>query len=778
MFVMSKKMQIAVANILLTSLSVVLIGLIIFTQASDIIRSQIENAHLMSLKSTRGNFENYFTKLNQSAVQMEKIPDFEKWLNQPADRKVNQLEMFSLVQLLVRIHASLDYVDNVVLYDPLTEVQYSSQPTLGDYNMGYQSLLDEFALLNTDYAFLTKNTDGASTYVYIRKLPIFISGPSYYLLFHVNSKLFYDYLGITDDNKSTIGTAFIMDKKGTPIGKGTFAGIEDITRNLAHDREITSLSAEQNRTYSKNGMLITCVSSSMTGWIFGLAVPDKQFLSKIIALRNMTLIVLAAAVVLAILAVMASNHWFFRGWSKIIRLIDDSSGAKTTGKRSTDEFEKIYSHVYQLKHRLQEMLPEAKEAYVRKALETGVIASKDLGDQLGLPLNDETAYCCFAVEIDYYNQLKETYSEWDLFYFGYGVACVIREVLGDKGLAVKLNDGKLLGIFYLPDSEEPKELGERRFQEQVNQNLQTIHHFISDNFPVTVTIGVSRPKHGTKHLHLASAQALEVLKQKFASGTNQIMYYEEPSNAKTNVLSSDEVRRIERDFIESIRSRDIGETAQALQRLRRLAPEGDYRKLQHALVDLTLSVYREISADLSAPPDTPALSRLLELSTLDEWLGSLQQQAESLIALLTAEYQLQMEQAANKIKAHLASRLQEDIRLEDCCKPLGIPVSVAKHALKEVYETTFTELLLLERIEQSKLWLRETDIGVDEIAKRLYYSNAQSFTRTFKKITGMPPGQYRKINARSESANYVSKPGFAKPSSDEDCRGCVLEPPS
>lgn len=736
---MSKKMQIAIANILVTSLSIVLIGLVIFSQASDIIRSQIESAHLSTLKGTRDHFENYFTKLNQSAVQMEKIPDFEKWLNQPGDLKTNQLDMLALVQLLIRVQASLDYVDNVVLYDPLAKNQISSQPALGDYNMGYASLFDEFAAMNTDYAFLTKDSNGASTYVYIRKLPIFVSGPSTYLLFHVNSKLFYDYLGITDDNASQLGTAFIMDKKGLPIGKGTFTGIEEITRNLAHDEQITALPAEQSESYNKNGMLVTCVSSSMTGWIFGLAVPDKLFLSKIIAFRNLTLLIVAAAVILAVLAAVASNHVFFRGWNKIIRLIDENAGAKSATKQSKDEFEKIYSHVFQLKSRLKEMMPEAKEAYIRKLLETGIISKEDWVEHLGLPLQEDATYCCFAVEMDYYNQLKESYSEWDLFYFGYGIACVVREVLADNGFAVKLSDGKLAGVLCVTDQSEAA------FREQMNQKLQTIHHFISDNFPITVSIGVSQPRQGTRQLHLASSEALEVLKQRFSLGTNKVLYYEELSAVKEVSLSFDESRTIEQDLIHSIRSRNREEARYALNRLRATAPERDYRKLQHLLVDLTLSVYREIGAELNRPLEAPALNRLLGLSTLEEWLQWLDQQAETLISMLQEEYQDQMEQVAHTIKTYLVEHVQQDIRLEDCCKPLGIPVSVAKQALKEVYETTFTELLLVERIEISKQWLLETDIGIDEIAKKLYYSNAQSFTRTFKKMTGLPPGQFRKL---------------------------------
>ncbi|MDF2960787.1 MAG: AraC family transcriptional regulator [Paenibacillus sp.] len=738
---MSKKLQIVVTNIIVTSLSIVLIGLIIFNLASDIIRNEIENIHLISLQQTRDRFESYFKQLNQAAIQMEKVPDFDKWTGQPPETRLTQFDKLALVELLVRVQASMDYVDNVVLFDLSTKVNYSSQPIMNEVHHNYTPLMEQFTALNKDQAFLTRDSNGYSTYVYIRKLPIFKGGPSSYLLFHINSKLFYDYLGITDQ-RAPAETAFIMDGNGSPIGKGTFTGIEDVTRTLAHDRQLMSLPAEQSLNLTKNGLLITYVASSVTGWIFGLAVPEEQFLSKINSFRNITLFILLTAIGVTMLAAFLSNHWFFRGWNKIIRLIDDSTGGKPASKPNDDEIEKIYSHVYELKHSLREIMPAAKEAYLRKVFETGIITKEDWTDQFALPLHEHTVYRSFAVELDYYNQLKETYSGWDLFYFEYGIASVVREVLSDNGLAVKLNDGRLIGVACLKSPGSG--LGEPSFREQVNNWMLTIHDFISEHFPITVTIGVSQPHQGTKHLHVSASEALEVLKQKFSYGTNKILYYEDLSSVTEADFSSDESRRIEQDLINSIRMRNMEDMQLVLNRLRLLTTEGDYRKLQHLLVDLTFSVYREIEQDLLEPLEPPSLSGLLSLTTMEEWMNWLQHQCAYLILRLTEEYRSQMEQAAKQLREYVSLHVLQDIRLEDCCKALGIPVSVAKQALKEVYETSFAELLLLERIEQSKQWLRETDIGVDEIAKRLFYSNAQSFTRTFKKATGMPPGQYRK----------------------------------
>ncbi len=96
-----------------------------------------------------------------------------------------------------------------------------------------------------------------------------------------------------------------------------------------------------------------------------------------------------------------------------------------------------------------------------------------------------------------------------------------------------------------------------------------------------------------------------------------------------------------------------------------------------------------------------------------------------------------------KISHYVAQHTESDVQLEVCCKSLHIPVSLAKQALKEVMDTTFSELVLKMRMEQAKEWLEKEDINVEEIAKRLQYSNSQNFSRAFKKVVGVPPGQYR-----------------------------------
>ncbi|MNY46244.1 HTH-type transcriptional regulator YesS [compost metagenome] len=86
---------------------------------------------------------------------------------------------------------------------------------------------------------------------------------------------------------------------------------------------------------------------------------------------------------------------------------------------------------------------------------------------------------------------------------------------------------------------------------------------------------------------------------------------------------------------------------------------------------------------------------------------------------------------------------EQDISLESCAAQLKYhPVYVSRVFKKET-GVTFIDYLTNYRVNMAKKWLKETDMKISEIAERLNYTNSTGFIRTFRKLTGMTPGQYR-----------------------------------
>ncbi|GFZ79651.1 AraC family transcriptional regulator [Paenibacillus marchantiophytorum] len=94
--------------------------------------------------------------------------------------------------------------------------------------------------------------------------------------------------------------------------------------------------------------------------------------------------------------------------------------------------------------------------------------------------------------------------------------------------------------------------------------------------------------------------------------------------------------------------------------------------------------------------------------------------------------------------AYMETHYQEELHLEGMAAKALMAASYFSHMLKLVRGKSFIELLSAIRIQASMELLRGTDLSVTEIALRVGYNHISHFNRTFKKHTGVTPGDYRK----------------------------------
>lgn len=98
-----------------------------------------------------------------------------------------------------------------------------------------------------------------------------------------------------------------------------------------------------------------------------------------------------------------------------------------------------------------------------------------------------------------------------------------------------------------------------------------------------------------------------------------------------------------------------------------------------------------------------------------------------------------------QVEAYLQERYDEEITLQLTADRLGISPSFLSRIFKESTGRSFSDYLLDIRMNKAMEWLAFTDWSLQYISERLCYSNAQNFSRIFKKTTGAAPGEYRKM---------------------------------
>ncbi|PYI57461.1 helix-turn-helix domain-containing protein [Paenibacillus flagellatus] len=93
---------------------------------------------------------------------------------------------------------------------------------------------------------------------------------------------------------------------------------------------------------------------------------------------------------------------------------------------------------------------------------------------------------------------------------------------------------------------------------------------------------------------------------------------------------------------------------------------------------------------------------------------------------------------------YVENRFADDASLDLLADKLNLSVAYLSVFIKEKTGANFSEHINAVRIRKAKEMLAGTDWSVQDISERIGYRNVTSFIRMFKKMTGVPPGEYRK----------------------------------
>ncbi len=114
-----------------------------------------------------------------------------------------------------------------------------------------------------------------------------------------------------------------------------------------------------------------------------------------------------------------------------------------------------------------------------------------------------------------------------------------------------------------------------------------------------------------------------------------------------------------------------------------------------------------------------------------------------------------MDARMQQIMQYIISHIHEEINLSELANEMYVSTSTLSRVFKKSTGIYFAEYVMRMRVRTSLELLRNSNQNMIQVAMNCGFSTSAAFNRSFKKVTGMMPSEYRKKYKISDSTNRV-----------------------
>jgi two-component system, response regulator YesN len=284
-------------------------------------------------------------------------------------------------------------------------------------------------------------------------------------------------------------------------------------------------------------------------------------------------------------------------------------------------------------------------------------------------------------------------------------------------------------------------------KESVYKWLMELKRVILQAIGINISIGVSKAISCYEDIRKGYNQSVEALQYKVLLGQNAVIFLDDIQNNKKMrpVYPID----CEKEILRAVAACDMAESSEMLHQFMDnifniKSNRQEYKVfLQRLLIDLLILQKQKVEEE-NNQNSSSYLEKMLNFSCREEieaWLRD--EFIASVIKSIKNSEKNNFGKICNDTIDFIHKKYDSKITLEECASQLNYHPSYIRRVLKKEMGINFSEYLVQYRINIAKKWLTETDMRVSDIAEKLTYENCENFIRSFKKITGMTPKQFR-----------------------------------
>ncbi|KRE82496.1 AraC family transcriptional regulator [Paenibacillus sp. Soil766] len=722
---------------LLVAIPVTTIGMISYRISSQDIEKKVKESNSQILLQNQMRIEQVLKNIEMGAVQYLNSPlvteNFYNALTQDDFQTITDL-----AKGLYNLH-SLSGVADTHLINLEKEWMISNLGFTGTEEYSDKELLKEYAK-NPKNLFWLADANGIRMVV---KLPMIAPSttPKALLIIEMSKTEMEKALAQTKQ----LGDIYVLNGEHVPFlsNTGAFAISDSILKPLKTVSDV-------NGYYEGKDMAVN-YKVSATNWIYASVVSIDQ-----VTMESKKIAVVTMQVCLIVFIVIAAAAFYGsrRMYSPIRRLfqITEQLGGETTDARRKDEFAYIedrFNALFrtgkQFQQQLQGQKGQMKEFFLLK-LFMGQVTESEFAfkcDTYGFAERGKSMGV-IALQIDSLQDTRYMESDKELLLFA--IHNIVSELLpANRLLGSLLLDQSQVSLL-TGDVEDPLEL-----QLSFHQAAEEIKSKVHELLQLKVSIGISRVFSRYTDAMNAHAEALEALKRRIRLGSDIIIHYDDIETIHENSKHlAASLNYLEDYLVNALKTGDTTSSFEHFDQYVAAIMERDIRfnDFQFVMIQLITVIHglvQQQGGKLEGLIDTKSvLHYFMKLSTVQDitsWFKT--DLLPPVLAFFKGRVDSQYINLAHQMLEMIHAGFEQDITLESCAEQLKYhPVYVSRVFKKEI-GVTFIDYLTNYRVNMAKKWLKETNMKISEIAERLTYTNSTGFIRTFRKLTGMTPGQYR-----------------------------------
>lgn len=263
--------------------------------------------------------------------------------------------------------------------------------------------------------------------------------------------------------------------------------------------------------------------------------------------------------------------------------------------------------------------------------------------------------------------------------------------------------------------------------------------------PVTFSMAVGAAVKEPELLQQSMKEAELLIQDRIVKGTGRLL---ERMGTSGSFESEKAMEHYLRGITHAVESLSVEEADRAVDALQEeIHRSRDVRG--HEIFEMVYSAADIFSARAQMPDRGERMkefrNQCTQCSSTEELLACLGAFQDEYIKAVLSQRENDAIRPIRRAKQYIQNHYSEPITLEEVSGIVGLSPAYFSVLFKKTEGEGFVKYLTNVRLEQAKILLRETNVSVAEICRKVGYNDSKHFTHIFEKTVGIKPATYRKL---------------------------------